>query len=144
MRRLAGFRKAMEDAGLAIDEKLIVKGDFSEQAGVDAVDSLLNKNVEFSAVFAANDQMALGARLALYRRDIRVPEDVSIIGFDDQPTSAFLTPPLTTVGQPASDIGRSAAQRILAKIESRAEDVQKFKAKLVVRDSVAPCSVQIS
>lgn len=137
LRRLAGFRQAIEDAGLPLDKRLVVKGDFSEQSGVAAVNYLLDSGVEFSAVFAANDQMAMGVRLALYRRGIRVPEDVSIIGFDDQPASAFLTPPLTTVGQPALDIGRSAAQRILAKIENRHEEVQEFKANLVVRDSVA-------
>ena len=137
-RRLDGFRQAMRDAALPIDERLVIEADFSEQIGVTSIENLLQEGIEFSAVFAANDQMAMGARLALYRRGIKVPEDVSIIGFDDQPASAFLTPPLTRVGQPALEVGRSAARRILAKIEKRPEDVQTFKANLVVRDSVAP------
>lgn len=136
-RRLAGYRQALADAGLAVDEHLIVEGDFSEQSGVDAIEQLLSAGLSFTAVFAANDQMAMGIRLALYRRGIRVPEDVSIIGFDDQPASTFLTPPLTTIGQPALKIGRSAAERILAKIHDRPEEVQTFKAKLMIRDSVS-------
>ena len=80
--------------------------------------------------------MAMGLRLTLYRRGIRVPEDVSLIGFDNQPASAFLTPPLTTVGQPALAIGKSAAKRILAKIQDQEEEIEHFKAKLMIRDSV--------
>ncbi|MEM8859849.1 MAG: LacI family DNA-binding transcriptional regulator, partial [Chloroflexota bacterium] len=134
--RLAGYKQAMLDHDLPI-ENLIIEGDFSEQSGVMAVENLLNRGPTFTAIFAANDQMAMGIRLALYRRGIRVPEEVSIIGFDDQPASAFLTPPLTTVRQPAIDIGRSAALRLLAKIRNEAEEIENFEAKLMIRDSVA-------
>ncbi|MFK7805576.1 MAG: LacI family DNA-binding transcriptional regulator [Anaerolineae bacterium] len=135
-RRLAGYRQAITDAGLSVDENFVIEGDFSEQSGVDATENLLADGLEFTAVFAANDQMAMGVRLALYRQGIRVPEDVSLIGFDDQPASAFLTPPLTTIGQPALKIGKSAAQRILAQIQDRPEEKQEFKAQLMIRDSV--------
>lgn len=134
-RRLAGYQQAMLDAGISIDG-LVFEGDFSEQSGEAAAEKLLSIGAEFTAVFAANDQMAMGVHLALYRRGVRVPEDVSLIGFDDQPASAFLTPPLTTVGQPALEIGQSAAQRILARIQDRPEGIQTFKAKLMKRDSV--------
>ncbi len=134
--RLAGYRQAMADANLSNDDKLIVEGDFSEQSGVMVAERLLNNGPTFTAIFAANDQMAMGLRLTLYRRGIRVPEDVSLIGFDNQPASAFLTPPLTTVGQPALAIGKSAAKRILAKIQDQEEEIKHFKAKLMIRDSV--------
>lgn len=135
--RLAGYRSAMVDAGLDVSDRYIVEGDFSEQSGVMAAEKLLNSGPLFTAVFAANDQMAMGFRLSLYRRGVRVPDDVSIIGFDDQPASAFLTPPLTTIGQPALEIGRSAAKRIVARILDQHEPIRAFKASLIVRQSVA-------
>lgn len=134
--RLSGYQRAMQDHDLPFED-LIVEGDFSEQSGVMAVEKLLNRGPTFTAIFAANDQMALGTRLALFRKGIRVPEDVSIIGFDDQPASAFLTPPLTTVRQPSIDIGRSAASRILAKVQGEQEVIKSFNARLMIRDSVA-------
>lgn len=137
--RLAGYKQALLDGGLAVEDRFILEGDFSEQSGVMAVERLLSSGPIYTAMFAANDQMAMGVRLALYRRGIRVPDDISIIGFDDQPASAFMTPPLTTVRQPALEIGRSAAQRILQKILTRPEEIETFKAKLIVRDSVTRC-----
>ncbi|MEM9773537.1 MAG: LacI family DNA-binding transcriptional regulator [Chloroflexota bacterium] len=133
--RLAGYRQAMIDYNLPCDD-LVIEGDFSEQSGVIAVENLLSGGPPFTAIFAANDQMAMGIRLGLFRKGIRVPDDVSIIGFDDQPASAFLTPPLTTVGQPALEIGRSAAVRLLAKIKEQPEIIKDFKAQLIIRDSV--------
>lgn len=135
--RLAGYRAAMLDAGLVIEDRFVVEGDFSEQSGVMAAEKLINSGPMFTAVFAGNDQMAMGFRLTLYRRGIRVPEDVSLIGFDDQPASAFLTPPLTTIGQPALDIGRSAARRIVARILNQLEPIETFRAELIVRQSVS-------
>ncbi|MFT5194279.1 MAG: LacI family transcriptional regulator [Cellvibrionaceae bacterium] len=137
LERLAGYRQAMLDSELHVPDEFIIKGDFSEQSGVMAAEHLLSTGPTFTAIFAANDQMAMGIRLAFYRRGIRVPEDVSIIGFDDQPASAFLTPPLTTVRQPALEIGHSAASRILARIQDRPEVIQEFKARLMIRDSVS-------
>ena len=72
-------------------------GDFSESGGLLALERLLESGKRFSAIFAANDLTAYGARLALYRRGIRVPEDISVIGFDDLHSSMYTTPPLTTV-----------------------------------------------
>ncbi len=98
--RLAGYRRALGAAGIAPDAALIVEGDFHERSGQRAVEHLLMHDVPFTAVFAANDLSAYGARLALYRRGIRVPEDVSLIGFDDLPGSMYTAPPMTTVRQP--------------------------------------------
>ena len=137
--RLAGYKQALLDGGLAVEDRFILEGDFSEQSGVMSVERLFSNGPIATAIFAANDQMAMGVRLALYRRGIRVPDDMSIIGFDDQPASAFMTPPLTTVRQPALEIGRSAAQRILQKILAEPEEIETFRAKLIVRDSVARC-----
>ena len=100
------------------------------------METLLNKAVDFTAIFAANDQMAMGARLALYRRGIRVPEEVSIMGFDDQPASAYLSPPLTTVVQPATEMGRTAARMLLQLLEGEPLEAANLKAEIVVRESV--------
>jgi LacI family transcriptional regulator len=135
--RLAGYRQALADAGLPSEDQLIVEGDFSENSGLLAVQSLLLRGQTFSAIFAANDQMAYGARLGLYRRGLRVPEDISLIGFDDQPGSAYTVPPLTTVRQPALEMGQVAAGVILALLRDSSFTPPDFKAELVMRESVA-------
>ena len=80
--------------------------------------------------------MAFGARLALYRRGIRVPEDVSLIGFDDESSAAYMVPPLTTVRQPSVEIGQRAAAAILDLIKGNTPDLTPFRAELVVRETV--------
>ena len=98
---------------------------------------LLGKGRAFSAIFAANDQMAFGARLALYRRGIRVPEDVSLVGFDDEASAAFMIPPLTTIRQPALEMGQAAAKAILDLIAGKSIEKKVFEAELIIRESVA-------
>jgi LacI family transcriptional regulator len=134
--RLEGYKRALQHYGHPIKQKLIVEGNFSSQSGVLAVGSLLTRGVQFSAIFAANDEMALGARLALYRKGIRVPEDVSIIGFDDQPASAYMTPPLTTVAQPALEMGCSAAKMMLQLLAGQPPEIPQLPVRIVVRESV--------
>jgi LacI family transcriptional regulator len=134
--RLAGYKKALQKANIPVRQKLIVEGNFSSQSGVMAVESLMSRGLNFSAIFAANDEMAFGARLALYRRGIRVPEDISIIGFDNQPVSAYLTPPLTTVAQPALEMGATAANMILHLLNNQPFEAPKLPVQIVVRESV--------
>lgn len=133
--RRDGYLQALIDAGIEPDPDLLVQGDFQEQSGVLAVEMLLTRRRTFSAIFAANDQMAIGARLALYRRGIRVPDDVSIVGFDDQPQSAYVTPPLTTVRQPAFHMGEAAAQSMLRLMSGASTNVPEFKGELIIRES---------
>ncbi|MEL7498471.1 MAG: LacI family DNA-binding transcriptional regulator [Planctomycetota bacterium] len=134
--RFKGYCEALSDAGIELEEELIVNGDFSSQSGVLAIESLLMRGATFTAIFASNDEMALGIRLGLYRRGIRVPEDVSIVGFDDQPGSAYMTPPLTTVAQPASDMGEAAAEIALNMLSKKEYELPKLDAELIVRESV--------
>ncbi|MDJ0756387.1 MAG: substrate-binding domain-containing protein [Ardenticatenaceae bacterium] len=136
-RRRAGYEQALRDAGLEPDPQLVVEGDLQQQSGVLAVEMLLARGRSFSAIFAANDQMALGARLALYRRGIRVPDDVSLVGFDNMPSAAYMVPPLTTAHQPAVPMGEAAARAILAMINGRIPDLPRFEAELVIRESVS-------
>ncbi len=134
--RLNGYKRALDEADIAFDENLIYEGDFNGQSGVLAIESFLMQKRQFSALFAANDEMAFGARLALYRKGIRVPEDVSIIGFDNQPDSAYMTPPLTTMAQPSSEMGRCAARALISVLKNESFDIPKFNADMVIRESV--------
>jgi LacI family transcriptional regulator len=133
--RMEGHRKALADAGLPDNPALTVCGSFLEAGGGMAIHHLLESRQSFTAVFAANDQMAYGARLALYRRNIRVPDDVSLVGFDDLPNSACSMPPLTTVRQPVYETGRMAAQAMLRMIGGEAVSLQAPPLALVVRES---------
>ena len=133
--RHRGYQQALLDEGITPSPELEVAGEFTERSGLLAVEMLLMRGQSFSAIFTANDQMALGARLALFRRGIRVPEDVSIVGYDDQPASAYMIPPLTTVRQPVEEIGQAAAKAILGLIKGEIEEVPLISAELIIRES---------
>jgi LacI family transcriptional regulator len=134
--RLAGFRDTLAKHKIKENPQLIVAGDFQESGGLLAVERLLESGQRFSAIFAGNDLTAYGARLALYRRGIRVPEDISLIGFDDLHSSMCTTPPLTTVRQPLFDVGRCLGQSILKMIGQEKLDIEVPQLSLVVRESV--------
>ena len=111
--RLRGYRAAIEAAGLRHDAALVMPGNFTEASGLMAVERLLDSREPFTAIFASNDQMALGAGLGLYRRKLRVPDDVSLVGFDDLATSVYAMPPLSTVHHPVQEMGQLAAAAML-------------------------------
>lgn len=134
--RFLGYKTALNDAGVPFDPQLVVQGDLLQRSGVLAVEMLLSRGRPFSAIFCANDQMAFGVRLALYRRGIRVPEEVSLVGFDDETSAAYMVPPLTTVRQPAPEMGRAAATAILDLINKKQVTTQVFDCQLIVRESV--------
>ncbi len=133
--RLRGYREAIQQAGIRYDPALVLAGDFREESGLRAVDRLLDSRQKFSAIFAANDQMALGAALALYRRSIRVPDDVSLIGFDDLPASLYAIPPLSTVHQPAYELGELAARAMVQLLDGKKPSVDVPEPRFIVRES---------
>jgi LacI family transcriptional regulator len=133
--RLRGYRAALMEAGINFNPNLVIYADFHEPSGVIAVNQLLSSHQSFTAIFAANDQTAFGARLAFFQRGIRVPEDVSLVGFDDIPAAQYAIPPLTTVHQPIYELGRIAAQSLLNSIEDRKATALLPPPKLVLRDS---------
>lgn len=135
--RLEGYRRALSDAGLNFDPRLVIEGDYHEPSGLMAVEALLSRGALFTAIFSSNDQMAYGARLALYRRGIQVPGEISLVGFDDLPSSSYTTPPLTTVAQPTLEFGREAARAILAKLEGRPYALPPLANRLIIRESTA-------
>lgn len=135
--RERGYRQALAAAGITPDENLVVPGQFHEESGRLAMEQLLQGRQRFSAVFAANDQMAFGALLALHQRGLKVPEDVSLVGFDDLSTSMYALPPLTTVHQPGYELGRLAAASMLQLLVGQRPAVELPAPRLVVRESSA-------
>jgi LacI family transcriptional regulator len=133
--RLRGYRSTIEAAGIAFDPALVFSGNFTEASGLIAVERLLESRQKFSAIFAANDQMAFGASLALYRRRLRVPDDVSLVGFDDLPAAWYSIPPLTTVRQPVHELGRLAALSMLDLLRGTPPGAQMPAPQLVPRES---------
>jgi DNA-binding LacI/PurR family transcriptional regulator len=135
--RVAGYRQAFTDVGVEPDPGLVVVGSFTEEGGHDAALRLLDRGV--TAVFAANDLSALGVVSALTGRGLRVPEDVSVVGFDDVRFAAFTSPPLTTIHQPAREIAERAIGLLLELSGGRevAELVHLLEPRLVVRGSTA-------
>ena len=133
--RLDGYRAALEAAG--IEEQLIVQGDFLHESGYAGAAELLDLPEPPTAIFASSDTMALGAYEAARRRGMRVPDDLSVVGFDDLPESRWSSPPLTTVRQPLADMGAQAARTALRL--ARGEDIEvprvELATELMVRDS---------
>jgi LacI family transcriptional regulator len=136
--RLNGYKAALAAGKIPFNRKLVAAGDYSESGGHTAIGALLDARVEFTAVFAANDQTAHGALLALHRRGIKVPQDVSLVGFDDLPTSAFMIPPLTSVHRSIDEIGECAAEAMIDLIERRAPHARVSSPTLAIRESTRP------
>ncbi|WP_283433821.1 LacI family DNA-binding transcriptional regulator [Neorhodopirellula lusitana] len=137
IRRFEGYSQALAEAGIELDPELVLEGNFTAQSGILAINSLLMRGKSFSAVFCANDMVAYGARLTLQRKGIRVPEDVSLVGFDDQAESAFVTPPLTTVRQPGAEMGAAAASALVSMMEGKPFELPVLRAELQRRESVS-------
>ncbi|WP_378784674.1 LacI family DNA-binding transcriptional regulator [Nonomuraea fastidiosa] len=135
--RIEGWRSALEEAGRPVPEPLA--GDWSPRAGDEAGKSLAGMD-GVTAVFAANDQMALGVLRALSEKGVRVPEQMSVVGFDDIPESEFFSPPLTTVRQDFDVVGRHCIEVLLRQIEAGPAAFERLvvRPSFVVRASTAP------
>jgi LacI family transcriptional regulator len=133
--RQRGYQLALESAGLRLDPALVVQGNFSEHSGLLAAERLLQARARFSAIFAANDQMAVGAALGLHRHGRRVPDDVSLVGFDDLAGSLYMVPPLSTVHNPIQEIGQLAARAMLSLLAGERPQVEVPAPRLIARES---------
>ncbi|EKO3925952.1 LacI family DNA-binding transcriptional regulator [Vibrio metschnikovii] len=135
--RLQGYRRALEEAGLEYRDALVVEAGFTEETGVSAMNKLLKRGVRFTAVFASNDHMAFGAFEVLKREGFSVPEDISLVGFDNVLFTRYLTPGLTTVNFPIEEMSTEAVQLTIQKLNKNKCDVNfKLSPALVVRNSV--------
>lgn len=142
--RLAGYRAALEAAGLPFDPALVGQGAFEPASGHRAVSDLLRAigpdgALPFSALFVASDVVALGAIGGLRERAIRVPDDVSVVGFDDIALAAYVDPPLTTVRLPAHELGLAAGRALLDRVAHRpVAERTLLPTELVIRSSTRP------
>jgi DNA-binding LacI/PurR family transcriptional regulator len=134
--RLAGWHTAHREANLSASEVLVEEGDFTEESGVRAMRSLLERVPDLDAVFAASDLMAVGALTELKRQKRQVPRDVAVAGFEDSVLARHTNPPLTTVRQPVEELGRTMA-RILTDITQHGAPRRQITlpTELVVRES---------
>ncbi|PWR07381.1 LacI family transcriptional regulator [Micromonospora acroterricola] len=137
--RLDGYRAALGAAGIAVDDTLIRPGNFYHEAGYTAGTQLLSLPDRPTAIFAASDQMALGVYEAVRKRGLRVPDDISVVGFDDLPEVRWCSPPLTTVRQPLAKMGMLAARTVLrlAAGETIESPRVELATDLIERDSAA-------
>lgn len=139
--RVDGYKMALAESGIAIDPNLLRKGGFNLQDGYRAMQELLSLDVPPTAVFAYNDIMAIGALRALHEAGLSVPDDFSVIGFDDIDAAAFTCPALTTIYLPKFDIGKKAADLLISLVEEKevpAETQVTFDVKLIRRESTGP------
>jgi DNA-binding LacI/PurR family transcriptional regulator len=135
--RIEGWRQGLAEAGLVA--QALVAGDWSAGGGYHAARELLERFPDVTAVHVANDHMALGALLAFQQAGRRVPEDISVVGFDDVPEAAYLVPPLTTVRQDFADLGRRCIAALLAEMQGAPRKAAPpIVPALVVRASTAP------
>ena len=138
--RLAGYRAALERAGVDADVGLVEHGDFHYTSGLKSALSLLDRPDPPTAIFAANDEQALGVYAAIQQRGLSVPHDVSVVGFDDVPMSQWISPPLTTVRQPIAELAALAIRTLLSHADGTElpQGRVELSTRLVVRGSTAP------
>ncbi len=136
--RVDGYRRALTTHGIPVDESLIVNGDFQCQGGYDGMRALLARDDALpTAIFACNDLMAMGAICALSQKRLRIPQDVAVVGCDDIALAAFTNPSLTTVAHPKQDLGSTAVEMLVQRIEDKTRPIVKrvLSTELMIRDS---------
>lgn len=137
--RLRGFKEGLADFDLELSADLTMEAGYTYDSGKSAANQLLSRANRPTAIFAGNDEMAIGIYSAARSAGLTVPDDLSIVGFDDTPMAARIAPGLTTVRLPIRDMGREAAIGLLKLVEQkRGEDNQSFQPEIVIRESTAP------
>lgn len=139
--RVSGYEQALADAGIEADPALLVTGDWTYRSGREQIQHLMSVDQPPTAVFICNDVMALGAISYLHERRIRIPEDVSLVGFDNISLSAFSCPPLTTLAMPVVEAGQCMCEMLLDRINDKAPEEARrvtLRGELLVRATTAP------
>lgn len=135
--RVNGYRNALQDYDINVNENIIKYGDFTYNSGIMCMEDLLQEKEDFTAVFATSDEMALGALSVMHRNKIEVPEKISIIGYDNTLIAQMSNPPLTTVAQPLYEMGVKAFAKILSVLETgNSGDNIILSHKIVERETV--------
>ncbi|HSN95265.1 MAG TPA: LacI family DNA-binding transcriptional regulator [Anaerolineaceae bacterium] len=135
--RLSGYQQALQSAGIGYDEALVRYGDFDAESGYKAMQSLLKSKTEFSALFAASDNISFGAMEAVREAGLEIPGDISFVGHDDIPLARFAQPPLTTVRVPTAEIAKQSCQLLLELLIDNGSPKRNIllETELIVRDS---------
>jgi DNA-binding LacI/PurR family transcriptional regulator len=136
--RVAGFRNALSRMNVPINEKLVYYADFDPESGYDCMKSILQSGEKFTAAFVASDNVAMGAKAALREANMRIPDDISLIGFDDIPWAKYSDPPLSTIRLPAEALAQSACTLLLDMIqgnENRHNNHLILETELIIRQS---------
>ncbi|WP_162909755.1 LacI family DNA-binding transcriptional regulator [Aggregatilinea lenta] len=143
--RRAGFVQTIESHGLSVSECAMAEGDWTCSSGAEAMTRILDSYPQVTAVFCANDRMAIGAMRAIKSAGLRVPEDISVLGIDDIEVAAFQMPSLTTLRQSFAELGTRAVELLLEIIETRQQQSSRIIITpiLIKRDSTCPVPVQI-
>ena len=137
--RFQGFKDGLGAADLPFDPALVLAGDYTIEAGVRAGQELVARSTRPTAVFCTSDEMAIGLMRTLFSAGLRVPEDISVAGFDDIEFAAVAEPPLTTIHQPRRELGQAAASALIELLQGRPSPKRiRLETELVIRDSVAP------
>ncbi|HEY8507490.1 MAG TPA: LacI family DNA-binding transcriptional regulator [Steroidobacteraceae bacterium] len=139
--RQAGFLSSLEQRGIHIPPELIVEGGYTFESGVACAEMLLSRNPRPTAIFASNDEMAAGVYKAAHRLGIRIPEQLSVVGFDDSPLASRIWPPLTTIRLPIREMGRLAAAKLIpprTREDADAGGISFVAPHLIVRESCQP------
>lgn len=135
--RLEGYRKALESADIEYKDELVVEAGFTEESGAKATQTLIDGNNNISAIFASNDHMAFGAYEVIQANGYRIPDEISLIGFDNVIFARYLTPRLTTINFPVESMSEEAVNLAIQKIERKKGNVNfRLSPSLVVRASV--------
>ncbi|MEX6225304.1 ribose operon transcriptional repressor RbsR [Providencia hangzhouensis] len=140
--RYQGFIQAMEQAKIEVNEDYIIFSDFEFAGGFESMNKLLELSTPPQAIFAGNDAMAVGAYQAIFQKGIKVPDDISIIGYDDIDLSPYMIPPLTTIHQPKDKLGKQAVDQLIYRMEANPEadaSVLVLTPELIERQSVRKC-----
>lgn len=138
--RLEGYKEALAEAGIPFEKDLIAEGDFTMWSGLNAAFQFCNMKVRPTAVFSMNDEMAIGAMQTLKNQGIRIPEDMSVTGFDDIAYSKYSDPSLTTISQPAEEMGKMAMDMLLKVIEGEPLSQREcvLPTEFIIRKSTGP------
>ncbi|MBY6196263.1 substrate-binding domain-containing protein [Vibrio hangzhouensis] len=133
-----GYKKALKEKGIILNPDWVIESDFECDGGAKSLDTLIARGQLPTSIFVCNDMMAMGVINAAHSKGIKVPDDLSVIGYDDIHIAKYMTPSLTTIHQPKYRLGKAAVETLLAKIEKTtlASDVVQLEPTLIVRDSV--------
>ncbi len=143
--RYEGYQRALRERGLPVSRKYICWGNAKLQGGHDCALQLLDLQPPITALFVANNLMTLGALSALRERQLQIPNQISIVGFDDMPWAPLLQPPLTVVAQPTYELGQQAAELLVDRLEHQEKPVARLQlqSNLIVRGSTGPASTSV-